>query len=216
MPAPKACHTAQSCFWLTWHSMPRANRYTIIDLVPPRKKISKHIKIGTWKLSLGGGAKRELHLTDGSTGLNLSSPPKKGRLFGKSRASDFVRRIPGNTKALNYYFELNFCRQCVHQWQFRICDTCHLNKLTIASILRNCFSESPWKGSDRQVESEKWLHTSPFRHKQLTKSGTRSWSAAPRLSSEREFGKQWDFLWTSWLNGRSLLLPLIRFPLHPP
>jgi len=51
---------------------------------------------------------------DGSTGLNLSSPPKKGRLYGKSRASDFVRPIPGKTlltKALNYYFELNCCRR---------------------------------------------------------------------------------------------------------
>jgi len=104
---------------------------------------------------LGGGAKRELHLMDGSTGLNLSSPPKKGRLFGKNRASDFVRHIPGNTlltKALNYYFELNFCRQCIYQRQFRICDNCRLNKLLIVSTLRNCFSESPWKGSGRQVE----------------------------------------------------------------
>jgi len=75
---------------------------------------------------LGGG---ELHLTDGSTGLNLSSTPKKGRLFGKSRASDFVRRNPGNTwltKALNYYFELSFCRQWIYQRQFQICDNCRL------------------------------------------------------------------------------------------
>jgi len=62
-------------------------------------------------------------------GLNLSSPSKKGRLFGKSRTSDFVRCIPGNTlltEVLNYYFELNFCRQCIYQQQFRICDTCRL------------------------------------------------------------------------------------------
>jgi len=92
----------------------------------------------------------------------LSSPPKKGCLFGNSLASDFVRRILGNTlltKALNYYFELNFCRQWIYQWQPRICDTCRLDKSTIVSTLRNCFSESPWKGSGRQAESEKWLHT---------------------------------------------------------
>ena len=96
----------------------------------PTSQKDFHIKIDTWKLSLGGGAKRELHLTDGWMGLNLSFPPKKGRLFGKSRASDFVRRIPGNTlltKVLNYYFDLNFCRQWIYQWQFRICDNCHLN-----------------------------------------------------------------------------------------
>jgi len=47
-------------------------------------------------------------------------PPKKGRLFGKTRASHFVGRIPGNTlitKALNHYLELNFCRQCIYQRQ---------------------------------------------------------------------------------------------------
>ena len=100
---------------MTQHSMPRANQHIIIHLVPPRKKISKHIKTGTWKLSLGGGAKWELHLMDGLTGLNLSSPPKKGCHFGKSRASDFVRLIPENTlltKVLNHYLELIFCRQC--------------------------------------------------------------------------------------------------------
>jgi len=56
-------------------------------------------------------------------------PPKKERFFGKSRASDFVRCIPGNTwlsKALKYYFELNFCRQCIYQRQFWVCDTYHL------------------------------------------------------------------------------------------
>jgi len=56
-------------------------------------------------------------------------PPKKGRLFSKSRASDFVRRIPGNTlltEALNRYLELNFCRQCIYWWQSPICDTCCL------------------------------------------------------------------------------------------
>jgi len=36
--------------------------------------------------------------------------------------------------------------------------------------------------------------------------------AAPRLSSEREFRTQGGLLWTSWLNGRALLLPLIRLP----
>jgi len=40
------------------------------------------------KLFLGGGTKREPYLMDGSMDLNLSSPPKKGRLFGKSCASD--------------------------------------------------------------------------------------------------------------------------------
>jgi len=87
---------------------------------------------------LGGGAKQELHLTDGSTGLKLSFPSKKGRLFGKSRTSDFVIYIPRNTlltKALNYYFELNYCRQCIYQRQLRICDTWRLNKLPIASTL---------------------------------------------------------------------------------
>jgi len=39
--------------------------------------------------------------------------------------------------------------------------------------------------------------------------------AAPRLSSEREFRKQGGLLWTSWLNRRALLLPLIRLPLPP-
>jgi len=46
-----------------------------------------------------------MNLMDESTGLKLSSPPKKGHVFGKSRASDFVGCIPGNTvltKALNY------------------------------------------------------------------------------------------------------------------
>jgi len=98
----------------------------------------------------------------GQMGLNPSFPPKKGRLFGKSRASDFVRHIPGNTlltKALNHYLGLNFCRQCIYQGQSRICDTCHLNKLPIATTLRNCFNESPWKGSNRQAGSDKWRHT---------------------------------------------------------
>jgi len=49
-----------------------------------------------------------------------------------------------------------------------------LNKLPIVSTLQNCFSESPWRGSDKEVESDKWLHNYPFRHKALTKSGTRS------------------------------------------
>jgi len=38
-------------------------------------------------------------------------PPKKGRLFGKSCTSDFVRSIVGNTllnKVLSYYLELSF------------------------------------------------------------------------------------------------------------
>ena len=147
---------------MTWHSVPRANQHIIIDLVPPRKKIFKHIKIGTWKLSLGGEAKRELYLKEGWRTWTSLPYPKKGCHFGKSRASDFVRRIPGNTlltKALNHYLELNFCRQCIYQRQSQICDTCHLNKLPIASTLRNCSSESPWRGSDRQVEPDKWLHT---------------------------------------------------------
>jgi len=63
---------------------------------------------------------------DGSVGLNLSSPTKKGHLFGKSLTSDFVRHIPRNillTKALNHYLELNFCRQCIYQQQSLICDS---------------------------------------------------------------------------------------------
>jgi len=38
-----------------------------------------------------------MNLMDGSTGLKLSSPLKKGHLFGKSHASDFVGHIPGYT-----------------------------------------------------------------------------------------------------------------------
>jgi len=38
-----------------------------------------------------------MNLMDGSTGLKLSSPPKKGHLFGKSHTSDFVGCIPRNT-----------------------------------------------------------------------------------------------------------------------
>jgi len=43
--------------------------------------------------------------------LNLSFPPKKEHLFGKSCTSDLVRSMPRNTlltKALNHYSELNF------------------------------------------------------------------------------------------------------------
>ena len=160
----------------TQHSTPRANRH-IIDLVPSCQKIFKCPKTGTWKLlSLGGGAKQELYLTDGSTDLNLSSSPKKGCLFGKSRTSDFVRRNPGNTlltKVLNYYFELNFCWQWIYQRQFRICDNCHLNKLPIVSTLWNCFSESPWKGSGRQVEYQTPL-TPPFNA--TVRTSTRYWT----------------------------------------
>ena len=81
-------------------------------------------------------------------------PPRKGRLVGKSRTSDFVRGIPRNTlltKALNHYLELNFCGRRVYQRQSRICGTCRLNKLPIVSTLRSCFSGSPWEGSDRQT-----------------------------------------------------------------
>jgi len=164
--------------------MPRANQYTIIDLIPPRKKIFQTYK--NWHLKTLFERKSQARtLPDGwvDEPETLFSPSKKGRLFGESCTSDFVRCIPGNTlltKALNYYFELNFCRQCISQRQFRICDTCRLNKLPIVSNLRNYFSESPWRGSDRQVEFGKWLHLSEFdkwlsfRHKLLTKSGTRS------------------------------------------
>jgi len=147
---------------MTWHSMPRANQHIITDLVPPHQKIFKCMITGTWKLSLGGGTKREPYLMDELTGLILSSPDKNGCLFGKRRVSDFVRRIPGNTlltKTLNYYLELNFYRQCIYQWRSWICNICRLNKLPLVSSLRNCFSESPWRASDRQVEPDKWLHT---------------------------------------------------------
>ena len=66
---------------MTRHSTPRANPYTIIDLVPLYQKIFKHVKIGTGKLSLGGGAKRDLYLMDGLTSLDLSSPPQEGTSF---------------------------------------------------------------------------------------------------------------------------------------
>jgi len=124
----------------TQHSMPKSNQHIIIDLVPPHKKIFKLIKTGSWKLSLGGGDKREPYLMDGFTGLNLSYPIKM-------YVPHFVRCMPRSmllTKVLNHYRELNFCRQCIYQQQSRICGTCHLNKLPIVSILWNCFSESPW------------------------------------------------------------------------
>jgi len=35
------------------------------------------------------------------------------------------------TKALNYYLELRFCRQCIYQQQSRNRDTCCLNKLPL-------------------------------------------------------------------------------------
>jgi len=68
---------------------------------------------------------------------------------------------PGNTlltKALSNYLELHFLDSAFINGNPES-DTCRLNKLPIISTLQNCFSESPWKGSDRQVESEKWLHT---------------------------------------------------------
>ena len=151
--------TSPTCDNTTFHAESKSTHNNWLSLTS--QKIFKCIKTDTWKLSLGEGAKRELYLTDGSTGLNLSSPPKKGRLFGKSGASDFVSRIPRNTlltKALNHYLELNFCRQCIYQWQSRICNTCRLNKLPTVSTLQNSFSKSTWRGSDRQVESDKWLH----------------------------------------------------------
>jgi len=68
----------------------------------------------------------------GQWAWNSLLPPRKGRRFGKSRASDFVRRMPGITlltKALNRHLELSFCRQCIYQQQSQIRDTCRLNKL---------------------------------------------------------------------------------------
>ena len=164
----------------------------MIDLVPPDRRFQS-IKIGTRKLSLGGGAKQKPYVTNRSTGLHLSSPPKKGRLFGKSRTSDFVRRIPGNTlltKALNCYLELNFCRQCIYQRQSRICDTCRLNKLPVVPTLRNCFSESPWKGSDRQMILISGYIPNPLDINHWPSLGLGVDPAAPRLLSEKEFRKQ--------------------------
>ena len=86
--------------------MPRPNPHIIIDLVPPRQKIWKYIKIGSWK-TLFGRRSQARTLTDGQVnGPEPLCPLKKGRLFGKSGVSDFVRRISGNTlltKALNHY-----------------------------------------------------------------------------------------------------------------
>ena len=141
--------------------MSRAIRYTIIDLLPLRKEDFQTYR--NWHLKTLFGRRSQARTSpdgrvDGSE--LLFPPPKKGCLFGKSCASDFVRNISGNTlltKVLNYYFDLNFCRQCIYQWQFRICDNCRLNKLPVVSTLRNCFSESPWKGSGRQVEYQTLL-----------------------------------------------------------
>ena len=129
-----------------------------------------------------------------------------------------VTHILGNTlltKVLNYYFELNFCRLCIYQRQSRICDTCHLNKLPIVSTSWNCFSESPWKGSDRQVESLSGYTLNPLDINCWPSLGLGVDPAAPRLSSERELRTQGGLLWTSWLNEWVLLLPLIRLPLPP-
>ena len=146
---------AESHLWSTQHSMPGVNQHMIIDLVPPCQKIFQGIKIATWILSLEEEPSRNLTWrTERQAWISLPSR-KKGRLFGKSRTSDFLRHIPGNTlltKALNYYLELNFCRQCIYQQQSWSYDSCRLNKLPIVSTLRNCFSESPWKGSGRLVE----------------------------------------------------------------
>jgi len=155
--------------------------------------ILKHIKIGTWKLSLGGEAKRELYLTDRLTGLNLSSPPKKGCLFGKSHVSDFVRHIPRNTlltKVLNHYFELNFCRQCIYQWQtesvisvawinyllFQLCKTVSVKVLGGALTGKmNLLSGYTLNTLDINRWPSLGLGVDP---------------AAPRLASEREFRMQ--------------------------
>jgi len=210
---------------ILWLSMPRANRHTIIHLVPPHQKIFKRIKTGTWKLSLG---RRSQARTSPDGRVDGPEPlfhlPKKGRLFGKSRASDFVRHMPGNTwltKVPNYYLELNFCRQCVYQWQSQICDTCHLNelpvvnKLPVVSTLQNCFSESPWRGSDRttlNLISGYTLNPLDINHQPSLGLGVDP--AAPRLLSQREFGMQGGLLWTLWLNRRAFLLLLIRL-LYP-
>ena len=152
---------------------------------------------------------------DRSTGLNLSSHPKKGCLSGKSRASDFVRYIPGNTlltKALNHWLELNFFRQCFYQRQSRICDTGHLIKLSVDSTLQNCFSESPWEGSDRQtLNLRNGYISNPLGINHWPSLGLRVDLAALRLLSEKEFKKQGNPLWTLWLNGRAFPLLLIIF-----
>jgi len=89
----------------TRHSMPRANQYTISDLVPPPRKIFQTHK--NWHLKTLFGRRSQVRTSpDGRVNRPepLFPPPKKGRLFGKSHASDFVRRTPGNTlltKVLN-------------------------------------------------------------------------------------------------------------------
>jgi len=50
--------------------------------------------------------------------------------------------------------------------------------------LRNCFSESPWRGSDRQVESDKRLHTYTLDINRWPSLGLGVDPATPRLSSE--------------------------------
>ena len=47
------------------------------SLRPTSPKDFQMYKKGTWKLCLGGGAKWEPYLTDRSTGLNLSPPPRR-------------------------------------------------------------------------------------------------------------------------------------------
>ena len=172
-----------------------------------------------WHLkTLSGGMSQATTSADGRVDEPepLFPPPKKGRLFGKSCTSDFVKHIPGNTLltiVLNHYFELNFCRQHVYQRQSRIRDTCHLNKLPIVSTLQNCFSESPWKVSDRQRLNVRSGYTlNPLDINSWASLGLGVDPSAPRLFSEREFRMQGDLLWTSWPNGRALLLPLIRLP----
>ena len=193
--------------------MPRASRHIIANLVPPHRKIFICIKTGTWKTSLEEESRKTL--PDGQ--VDRPEPllhPKKGCLFGKSRASDFVRRNPRNTlltKALNYYLELNFCKQCIYQQYSWICDTCRLNKLLIVSTLWNCFSESPWEGSDRQMLSlisGYILNPLDINHWPILGLGV--YPAAPRLLSEKKFRKQEYSLWTAWLNGRVFPLTLIK------
>jgi len=116
---------------------PTANRYARIDLVPPHKKIFQTYK--NWRLKTLFGRRSQARTSpDGRVdGPEPLFPPKKGRFFGKSRASDVVRCTPGNTlltKALNYSFELKFCRQCIYQRQFRICDPCRVNKFLLLQL----------------------------------------------------------------------------------
>jgi len=61
-----------------------------------------------------------------------------------------------------------------------------LNKLPIASTLRNCFSESPWKGSGRHVEYQTPL-TPPFNATGLMKP-ERTYEACNNLGAQELFG----------------------------